>query len=228
MPTANTDLRRGSRRDSLAVLSSPVLPPPFSGTQIIIAHPGAGYVGQYTSAVGVGDNGILRGLNGYLYTLSTDIGDYFNTAADDYSVGYKDVSGNNVGLAIQYSNFAGYGYGWGGGTYDELFTQYIYKVGTPADINFSGLVAGTYDFVFWGIGPNYTSLPHFSSFTMTGQTKNTIYNSYTPGVYVENEDHVIFRDVSVAASSSITTVTVALGAGASYGPVNAIQIIRKT
>lgn len=224
MSNTNTILKRGSRRNVLETLTSPTMP---TGLYQIFT-PALKTLGstaeKFTSAIRINPaNQYISGLSGVKYDMSNDTGSYMNIGPSvaTYSDGYFTTNGEALpNFATQFTvGSAAYGFNWG---YDEIFNYYCYGGGT---LYFSGLASGTYDFVYWGIGPNYTAAPHYTAFTMTGVTKTTVYNGYVNGVYVENKDHVIFRNLK-SNGQSIITGTFTQGAGASYGPMNAFQIIK--
>lgn len=224
MSNTNTILKRGSRRNVLETLASPSMP---TGLYQIFS-PALKVLGdtaeRFTAALRINPaNQYISGLSGSVYDMSNNTGAYMNVAPTiaTFANGYFTTSGEALpNFSTQFTvGSPSYGYDWG---YDEIFNLYSFGGGT---LKFSGLASGTYDFVYWGIGPNYAAAPHYTAFTMTGVTKTTVYTTYVSGVYVENKDHVIFRNLK-SDGQSIITGTFANGAGASYGPMNAFQIIK--
>lgn len=219
-------LTRGTRRSSLEGLTSPniLYSAFFAAFDGALTAPT-----KYTSVYRIdATSRFMSGLNNVVYDINANTGNYVNVCPLlSSAIGYNDTSGNSLpDLTVNLNGFSYYGFDWG--AYDEIFNYYMYPSAASATVSFGGLSSGTYDFAFWGIGPNYPALPHFTTITMTGQSKSTVYTTYVSGLYVENKDHVIFRNVLVTGVNATTVATITKPVGSSYSPINGIQLVRKT
>ena len=149
--------------------------------------------------------------------------------------GYKDIWGTNTNVTLSKGVSAGQ-YGYDGGPYNPgqwgFAFDYLFS-GTSTYISMSGLNVGTYDLYLYAAvdvldanGKQYSKFTVYSGSTSTirSTSNNTTWGNGSLTVWTENTTYLKFSDHSTADGK--INVLWELAAGASYGPINGIQIVQ--